>query len=446
MAKNTTFAIVDNGRFIHQVLTSEELLMIQSKPVLVALSGGADSVALLRLLLEAGCKCHAVHCNFHLRGEESMRDEVFVRQLCQQLGVPLQVKDFDVAAYQRLNGGSVEMACRELRYQWFDQERQRQGCAVIAVAHHADDQVETFFLNLLRGTGIKGLTGMERLKGNIWRPLLSVTRKELINYLNKLGQDHVTDSTNAANDYRRNRLRNIVLPILEQQFPNSCDRILDTMANLSLDQALLSAMVNQALPDSQHIVIDKLQDNPYATALLFHRIRHHGFNRAQCEQIIDAVVHGHTGRRFHGHGNLLVVNRKSIDIEPIAHQEESEIELDLNTGIQNPVSVTICRGDAPFSPLMCDGKRKVAFSKRIFDSKRIVLRHWRRGDRIRPFGMRGSKLISDLFTDLKLDHAAKQNVWLMEADDEILWVLGYRASALYPVPRESQDYLILTFN
>ena len=185
------------------------------QPILVALSGGADSVALLRALHEAGCHSHAAHCNFHLRGDESMRDEQFVRDLCARLEIPLTVKDFDVAAWQQAHGGSVEMACRELRYAWFEQERERLQCSVIAVAHHADDQIETFFLNLLRGTGIKGLTGMSRLSGHIWRPLLVVSRQDILDYLFEIGQGYVTDSTNAQNDYRRNRLRNIVLPIVE---------------------------------------------------------------------------------------------------------------------------------------------------------------------------------------------------------------------------------------
>ena len=257
--KNTTFATVKEMKFIHSVLTDEEREFLAQQPVLVALSGGADSVALLRVLLAAGCDCRAAHCNFHLRGEESMRDEQFVRDLCQRLDVPLTVKDFDVTAYQCEHGGSVEMACRELRYTWFEQERQRQGCSVIAIAHHADDQVETFFLNLLRGTGAKGLSGMQRLNGHIWRPLLGVSRNDLLEYLSSLGQDYVTDSTNAQNDYRRNQLRNIVLPVIEQQFPSSDRRILDTMDNLARDHALLNALVNDILPDERHFDIETVR-------------------------------------------------------------------------------------------------------------------------------------------------------------------------------------------
>ena len=429
--------------FPQRILTSKEAQEFNGHPVLVALSGGADSVALLRVLLEAGFDCRAAHCNFHLRGEESMRDERFVRDLCQRLNVPLTVKDFDVAAWQQEHGGSTEMACRDLRYAWFEQERQRQRCRVIAIAHHSDDQVETFFLNLLRGTGIKGLAGMQRMSGNLWRPLLDVSRSDILAYLSSIGQDYVTDSTNCENDFRRNRLRNIALPVIEQQFPQAHERILNTMGNLRNDHELMMSLVNQIMPDERHIDIEKLCSQPFASTLLYHRIRHMGFNQDQCNQVVEAARQGHTGRQFAASDNMLVVNRQTIDIETATARQDIEIPIDLTQGINSPIGLSIARGDAPFSPLMCDGRCVVAFSDHLLDSKRVVLRHWRRGDRIKPFGMNGSKLVSDLFADLKLDYAAKRDAWLLEADGEVLWVLGYRASALYHVKPESQDYLLL---
>ena len=433
---------MNHEEFQNKILTADEVLNIKGERILVALSGGADSVALLRALLVAGCNCHAAHCNFHLRGDESMRDECFVRELCHQLDVPLSVKDFDVAAWQQEHGGSVEMACRELRYAWFEQERQRQGCTLIAIAHHADDQIETFFLNLMRGTGVKGLSGMKRMSGHIWRPMLNVTRAQVFDYLNTIGQDYVTDSTNAQNDYRRNRLRNIVLPVLQQQFPQSQQRILDTMGNLSRDHDLLTGLVAEMLPNERHIDIKSLCCHPHASTLLYHRIRHLGFNREQCVQAVEAALQGHTGRQFSAGGHLLVINRQTIDIETVNNQQEIEIPVDLAVGLQSPIKLSITLGDTPFSPLMCDGKNKVAFNTHLLDCSNVILRHWRHGDRIKPFGMNGSKLVSDLFADLKLDYAEKQSAWILEADGNILWVLGHRASALYPVARESQNYLL----
>ena len=423
-----------------------ELQQAQSSSVLVALSGGADSVAMLRVLLALGCECRAAHCNFHLRGEESMRDESFVKILCQQLAVPLVVKDFDVNAHQREHGGSVEMACRELRYAWFEQERERQGCRLIAVAHHADDQVETFFLNLLRGTGIRGLTGMERLNGNIWRPLLGTSRADIFNYLERIGQDYVTDSTNDENSYRRNRLRNIIIPVIEQQFPQARERILATMDNLAHDHSILQALAAHAIPSTSHINTATLLKNDHAPTLLYHRIRHMGFNRSQCEQAVEAAQNGHSGRRFDTPTHIMHINRQSIDIEPSSIEPTlkpcNDIEIDLTDDLSQ-YGITVSTNNAPFSPLMCDGKRRVAFNKDVLQCQHIVLRHWKRGDRIKPFGMKGTKLVSDLFNDLKLDQADKRDIWLLEADGDILWVLGHRASALYPVTPESQEYLLL---
>ncbi len=435
---------MNQEEFANSVLTAEEALTIKGQRVLVALSGGADSVALLHVLLQAGCDCRAAHCNFHLRGEESMRDERFVRNLCQRLNVPLTVKDFDVAAWQHAHGGSVEMACRELRYDWFEQERQQQDCILIAVAHHADDQIETFFLNLMRGTGVKGLAGMQRKNGNIWRPLLNVTRSDILDFLNSIGQNYVTDSTNAQNDYRRNRLRNIVLPVFEQQFPQAKERILDTMSNVADDHVLLMELIEKALPDEHHFNINTLINQPLASTLLYHRIRHLGFNTEQCAQAVNSARQGNIGRVFPAKGHLLVVNRHSLDIEAISQPQEVEIPVDLKNGLATPINLNISYGNMPFTPLMCDGKRKVAFNTQLLDCQHVVLRHWRRGDRIKPFGMKGSKLVSDLFNDHRLDHAERHAVWLLEADGEILWVIGHRSSALYPVKIESQDYLILS--
>ena len=411
---------------------------------LVALSGGADSVALSLMIRQSGLDVRALHCNFHLRGEESIRDEQFVRDLCQRLEVPLTVKDFDVAAYQQEHGGSVEMACRDLRYAWFEQERERQECDMTAVAHHADDQVETFFLNLLRGTGLRGLTGMKRYNEGIWRPLLGLTRSDILDYLAAIGQDYVTDSTNAHNDYRRNRLRNSILPLIEQQFPNALARILDTMQNLADDHEALEYLVEDYISDYLNIDIEELCEHPYASTLLYYRARHWGFNREQCRQAVEAAKQGHCGRYFTAGDYVLTVNRQTLSIVPINDDPNAEIPTDLTEEIFSPVHITVQRGGEPFSPQMCRSRCRVAFSTRLLNCRRIVFRHWRRGDRIQPFGMKGTKLVSDIFNDYKLDYFDKQNAWLLEADGEIIWVVGLRSTVHYPVTPGSQDYLILT--
>ena len=200
---------------------AQHQLLVPNAHVLVALSGGADSVALLRILLHLGYRCHAVHCNFHLRGEESNRDEGFVTDLCRSLGVSFEVLHFDTKAYATAHKISIEMAARELRYREFERIRKARSLSAIAVAHHQDDAVETLLLNLIRGAGINGLTGMRVSNGHVVRPLLCLSRDEVVRYLDCLGQSYVTDSTNLTDEYARNKVRLGVIPLMQQINPAS---------------------------------------------------------------------------------------------------------------------------------------------------------------------------------------------------------------------------------
>ena len=206
--------------------------------VLVALSGGADSVALLRVLHALGYQCECAHCNFHLRGEESNRDEAFVQQLCQKFDIPLHVTHFDTTDYAHTKRISIEMAARELRYQWFETLRQSIGASVIAVAHHRDDSVETFLLNLIRGTGINGLKGIAPKNGYVVRPLLQESRENILDYLQHLNQEYVTDSTNLQDEYMRNKIRLNLLPLMKELNPSVSESIAATTERLA-DAALI---------------------------------------------------------------------------------------------------------------------------------------------------------------------------------------------------------------
>ncbi|WP_347030861.1 tRNA lysidine(34) synthetase TilS, partial [Bacteroides intestinalis] len=226
-----------NKKKIEQYIDQEKLFTREDK-ILVTLSGGADSVALLRLLLDMGYTCEAAHCNFHLRGDESVRDEMFVRELCLQLVVPLHVQHFQTMEEAEKRHISIEMAARELRYAWFEQLRLQQGADVIAVAHHKDDSVETLLLNLIRGTGINGLLGIRPKNGNIVRPLLCLDRKEITEYLQEIGQSYVTDSTNLQDEYTRNKIRLNLLPLMQEINPSVKESLLRTSEHLN-DAALL---------------------------------------------------------------------------------------------------------------------------------------------------------------------------------------------------------------
>ena len=212
---------------VTQYIEKEGLFSSENK-ILVALSGGADSVALLCILHTAGYRCEAAHCNFHLRGEESNRDEQFVRQLCEKYKINLHTIDFDTTRYATEKHISIEMGARELRYNWFEKTRKDCQADVIAVAHHQDDSVETILLNLIRGTGITGLLGIRPRNGVVVRPLLCINREEIIHYLQSIQQEYVTDSTNLEDEYTRNKIRLNLLPLMQTINPSVKNNLIET--------------------------------------------------------------------------------------------------------------------------------------------------------------------------------------------------------------------------
>ena len=239
---------------VAQYINQKRLFMPTDK-VIIALSGGADSVALLCLLQTLGYNCEAAHCNFHLRGKESDRDEAFVCQLCAKRQVPLHIVHFNTVRTAEERHISIEMAARELRYEWFEEIRRKSGANVIAVAHHRDDSVETLLLNLIRGTGINGLRGIRPKNEHIVRPLLCLDRKEIINYLNRTGQDYVTDSTNLQDEYTRNKIRLNLLPMMQEINPSVKESIFNTAEHLSEVSIIYKKSIEEATNCSRNIIV-----------------------------------------------------------------------------------------------------------------------------------------------------------------------------------------------
>lgn len=423
-------------------------LLDRSRPVLVALSGGADSVALLAALCELGYNCVAAHCNFHLRGDESTRDMRFVEQFCERLGVDLSVTHFDVARRMAATGESVEMACRSLRYERFDKLLDTFGAQAVAVGHHCEDNVETFMLNLLRSTGIAGLCGIRYRNGIVVRPLLDATKQQILDYLAARRLDYVTDSSNLSNDYRRNRLRNVVLPALEEQFPGAGKAILKTIANLSdnrlvYDKAIAAYATNCRAANG---IIDlvKLADEAAdaAPVVLYELVRRAGLSRSQADDIMAAPMR--SGLFFEGDGGGYELDRGRLTpVGSLAGEVSDEYEVSLSRDILKPVNITVTRGDiASFRPV-ADARVAYLDAAALEGDRRWTLRHYRRGDRLEPFGMKGTKLVSDIFNDAKLSASQKRAVWLLVCDDVIVWVVGLRASRRFIVTPETKRYIRL---
>lgn len=430
-------------RYIHRHMPA-----VASGKILTAVSGGADSVALLRVLAALGCNCIAAHCNFHLRGDEADRDEAFVRKLCHDLDIELRCTDFDVEAYKKSHGVSTEMACRELRYEWFERQRAALGCSVIAVAHHRDDNIETFFLNLVRGSGITGLAGIKPCNGKIVRPLLGSSRDEIINYLETLGQDHVTDSTNLENDYARNKIRNVLLPEISRLFPSAMAGIELTLDNLQGDYAVWSGAVEAFKRDAVEacghgqIKIDrrKLAASADPATLLNALLSRYGFNGEQTKAIASA---SRVGAVFESKEYVAEVGRNNISVfspgsfnnaETYALSDAGRIEK------EKGILIEIVDNSPEFE---FDRSGKTAYFDADATGDRLTVRHWRQGDRFRPFGMKGSKKLSDYFNDHKFSLLQKLSTPIVEMQGRIVWIAGERAADDFRITPSSRRILTM---
>ena len=413
----------------------EKHLFGRGDKVLVALSGGADSVALLRVLLQLGYACEAAHCNFHLRGEESVRDERFVRGLAERLGVPLQVTHFDTKAYAASRGISIEMAARELRYGWFSERLRACGAKVVAVAHHRDDSVETFLLNLVRGTGIDGLQGIRPVNGEVVRPLLCVSRAEILDYLTFLGQDYVTDSTNLQDEFMRNKLRLHVIPLLETLNPSVSETIAETARRLSDVAVVYHKALEEArrrvMPDGETIDIPALCREPGAKNLLFELLHPMGFNAAQVDDVFRAL-HGEPGRMFHSREWTLLVDRDRLVRRPAGEDTERLPEL-----CQERIEVT--------PPFAVPYNNKVAYVDAAAVQGELLLRKWQPGDKFIPFGMKGAKSVRNYLRDKKFSRFEKERQLVVcDGEGRVVWLVNERVDNRYRVTSETRFVIKLT--
>lgn len=429
---------------VRETIAREGILRPDAR-VIVALSGGADSVALLRVLLELGYDCLAAHCNFHLRGDESTRDMKFVQRLCAELDVDLAVTDFDVAARRRETGESVEMACRSLRYEWFDGLLERERAQAIAVGHHREDNVETLLLNMLRGTGPRGLCGMRHRNGYVVRPMLDCSRTDIEDYLHSKGADWVDDSSNASCDYRRNRLRNNIIPAIEADFDGAVQAMTRTMAQVTDSMRLYDALVAERAAlyrDGSDILLGRLVEaERQPRMLLFEMLRGEGFNMSVVEDIIAGSAS--SGLTFTSStGAVRELSRGRLTLRD-ADTDAAAVPVSLRRDVLSPVHITVER--LPVARFKPERDPQVAyFDARLADCDDLYIRPWQRGDRIRPYGMDGSKLVSDLMGDAGYTAAQKRRVRLLCCGDEILWVIGLRASSLHTVGPGTKEFLRLT--
>ena len=425
---------------------SKHRLLDKERYVLVALSGGADSVALLLALLKLGYRCEAVHCNFHLRGEESDRDESFVERLCQRHNVPLHKVSFETTEYAREKGISIEMAARELRYSIFEKIRKETGAGAIAVAHHKDDSAETLLLNLLRGTGIKGLRGIQPRNGHVVRPMLCVGRNDIIEYLKWRGEEFVTDSTNLTSDYTRNKIRLEVIPKLAEINPSIKESLAATAQRIGEAEKIYRNAVDEAIKrvkKGDSIDISQLKKEVSPTTLLHEMLSPLGFNSTQADEIAASL--GSDGSKiFHSNAwsivkdrdKLLITERRDVETICTALPEE---------GITETAHGTITTEIADYSGTI-EKQRHIATLDIEKLKMPLILRNVHAGDRFAPFGMRGTKLVSDYLTDRKKSIIEKQEQLVVtDAEGEIVWLVDERPSSHCCIGGNTKKILRITW-
>ena len=403
-------------------------------------------MVLADLLLKSKVDFVVAHCNFHLRGEESDGDEKFVRDYAERNGIQCFVKHFETEKYAAEQGISIEMAARDLRYAWFEELRQQLGYDKIAVAHHADDQAETFFINLLRGAGLRGLKGMQPQNGVVIRPMLWASREQIHQYAVENQITWREDHTNAESTYLRNKIRNQLLPVFDELHPEARQGLYKSLAHLAseneLYRELLQEKLNQIIEwdgEIQSIRHSAFSIQHSAFQLLFEWLRQYTFNTDQCHFIFEAMETG-VGNKYYSPTHQLVIGRNELQLSAIKAVEDKEIQIEIRQEeITSPIH--LCFSQFEKTPdFIIDKSLDVA----LLDADKIhfplTLRHWRHGDRFHPLGMKGSKLLSDFFVDQKFTESQKSNVFLLvSADNEILWVVGHRIDDRYKVTSETKS-------
>jgi len=418
--------------------------------LLVGVSGGIDSIVLVDLLQRAGLAFAVAHCNFHLRGVESDLDETFVKALAARYEKQLFCHSFNTREIAEEGGISIEMAARDLRYAWFEEIRKNHHFDWIVVAHHRDDQIETFFLNLARGTGISGLTGMSSVNGKVLRPLLFASRKDIVTYAAKNRLNYREDSSNSLTDFQRNKIRHLVLPLMEELNPSFRDSMQETILHLR-DTSLI---YSQAIERARELVTRQTNSGDLEVSLselrllhpissyLFELLKPYHFNGDVVEDIIRAMG-SQPGKQFFSVTHRAVLDRDVLLIQEVSQYSDRRFYLDENCKhLEFPIKLSINtqQRTASFS---LNSSPKIALIDKDLVQFPLILRKWVKGDYFHPLGMTGLKKLSNFFVDEKFSLPEKERTWLLTNGEEIVWIVGVRLDNRYKVTPETKNILVV---
>ena len=430
------------NRQVYNYIISNNLFSIKKDKIILAISAGADSVCLFHIFRSFGVNMELAHCNFKLRDNHSDEDEDFIKNLGNKYEIKFHIKSFETASYAKKNNLSIQMAARQLRYNWFNSLLIKRNANYIATAHHKDDSIETFFINLIRGSGIRGLVGIKQTD-KIIRPFLSIEKNQIINFLNKNKFKYREDITNSSLKYLRNKIRIKLIPLLLNLNPSIKENIFNEMKILENTSIVFSDYVNQIRQkivvqksDAFYINISSLNKLLPLKIYLFELLRPFGFMKV--DDIINSL-NGQSGKTFYSRTHKLIIDRDSIIITKNQDITSKQYTLEENINFKNENFSIKFSTSKKINFSLNKDIAELDYSKINFPLK---LRKWRFGDSFIPLGMKNYKKISDFFIDEKFSLVQKEKQWILCDKKNIIWIVGYRIDDRYKVTSKTKKLYI----
>lgn len=417
---------------------------------LLAVSGGIDSVVMAYLFHQTGIRFSIAHCNFHLRENESDEDQLFVQDLSNKMKVDLHIQHFETEKYAKSNGLSIQMAARKLRYKWFNEIKQKNHFNYVAIGHNRDDIIETLLINLLRGTGIKGLTGIKPRQGYIVRPLLFASRNDIATYA---ADHHIVwrdDSSNSDTKYQRNKIRHLLIPEFEKAFPAFRQNIINTIFHLGQAEQLFELTIENIrkaicinLHDKQLIDIEKLLEYPSVETILFELLRDTGCNQSMIHSLFKSL-NSEPGKKIITKTHTITRDRDYLMVTRNFQQDNHETMIDQNTTVINyPIHLKFSQVTIENGSFTIPDDKNIAALDLDLVTFPLTIRRWRPGDYFKPLGLKGRKKISDYLIDHKIPLPDKQHIRVLESAGNIIWLIGHRIDDRYKISEKTKNLLII---
>jgi len=433
---------------LREYITRENLFRHNDR-ILLAVSGGIDSMVMAHMFLSLHYETGIAHCNFSLRGKESDGDEALVREFASSHGIPFFNVRFETRSYAKTNGISIQMAARELRYKWFEEIRMSNNYNFIAVAHNLNDKIETILINLTRGTGITGLTGMKPVSGTIVRPLLFATRDAINNYCEHNSIEFREDRSNADTKYTRNKIRHKVIPVLKEINPSIEKTLDDTAGRISEINEIVSAFINElrvrvtgSSGGQTSIRIDLIEDYLNNRSILYELFKPYGLSGVQTDDLVN-IINGRTGGMLHTGKYRIIRNRDKIIISEEKNEYETPVIIKaLPDLLKCPgiISAETVKKTGSFIISSDPSVGCISLEKLVFP---LTVRKWKAGDSFFPLGMEQKKKLSDYFTDRKYSIPEKEGKLILESEGKIVWIIGDRLDDRFKITGETREALII---